>query len=329
MDVLVVGAGAVGAVYAHHLAKGGARVSFFVREARRAEAARPIALHRVPLLVGRRRTERFVPRGVLATLAEVREQRFDAAWICTPSDALDASWLDPLVAALGDATIVGLQPGDAAGRVLAASVPRARLVRGTITMISWHTPLEGSTDPRERGAEPGYAYLLPGPTRFAGERAATIAASLARGRAPARGDPRADDEVAFSSAVLLPHVAALEAASWSFAALAKSELARVAVEASREAVQLVARERSIAVPVALRLVRPWITRLALWWIPRLAPFDVETYFRVHFTKVGTQTRAILRDQITSAAAHQLPADALVSLEIAVLRRADPRLPAPA
>src|SRR5262245_50611118 len=106
MDVLIAGAGAVGQVYGHHLARGGARVSVLVRE-RHAEAARAgYLLHR--LRRGRAPERgRFVPHQVLTDPKSA--SGFDQLWLCVPTDALTDDWLDDLARA--ESTIVHLSPG--------------------------------------------------------------------------------------------------------------------------------------------------------------------------------------------------------------------------
>jgi 2-dehydropantoate 2-reductase len=57
-------------------------------------------------------------------------------------------------------------------------------------------------------------------------------------------------------------------------------------------------------PLLLRvLARPFFVRLALLFGPLLFPFDLETYTRVHFTKVGDQMRLSLPQYIESGRKH--------------------------
>ena len=79
--VLVVGAGAVGQVYARHAQQGGAEVTFFVRDKYRNEVARGLDLY--PLNRGQRhRTEpvRFEGFEVVSRTDEVAAQRFDQVY---------------------------------------------------------------------------------------------------------------------------------------------------------------------------------------------------------------------------------------------------------
>jgi len=57
-----------------------------------------------------------------------------------------------------------------------------------------------------------------------------------------------------------------------------------------------------------------VVRLALAVAPRLMPLDLETYLRVHFTKVGDQTRDFLRTYTSLGEAAGLPTGALARLE---------------
>ena len=74
LRVLVVGAGAVGQVYARHYQRGGAEVTLYVRERYRAEAARGFDLYRLR----RRRVEaeRLDGCAVVTTADQVAATRF-------------------------------------------------------------------------------------------------------------------------------------------------------------------------------------------------------------------------------------------------------------
>lgn len=295
--IVVVGAGAVGAVYAHHLALGGGEVSFYARPARREALAAGVVLDHVRLL-GARRRARFVPARVVTSPGELSALGPDELWLATDSEALEGEWLGPVLRAAPRATVVCLPPGERAEALVRAHVDAERLVRGLIGMISWKSPLAGSADPRELG-EPRYSVVL-SKSRFSGARAADVVARLRQGGCPAVLDARAPWALASGSALLLPHVAALETVGWSFARFAASDAPRLALGAAREMLALAARAHAARVPLFARLLPVFAVRLLSRLVPRLAPFDVETYFRVHFTKVGGQTRHILRDAIREA-----------------------------
>src|SRR4051812_422800 len=108
--VLVVGAGAVGQVYARHAQLGGADVTVFVRDKYRDDAMRGFDLYP---LNRRRKTEpvRFDGFSVVTTPGEVEARGFDIVILTVSSPALRGAWLGDLVRATGNATIVALQPG--------------------------------------------------------------------------------------------------------------------------------------------------------------------------------------------------------------------------
>ena len=318
--VLVIGAGAVGLVYGAHLRDGGAEVALFVRERRRAEASSGHALTRVSVM-GARRTRTFVPDRVVTTDEEVRALDPDQVWVATATDALDEPWLASVISAAPRALVVFLQPGqDALARMHALVPDASRRVRGSISMASWHAPLEGSIETRETATPAGYAYLLPpfGPTGLEGPRAREVIACLRRGGCPA-SEARVTEALATGSAVLLPHMAALEAADWRFARMASVEISELAAQASREALAIACRRIQIGVPIGRVLLRGWVTRVATRLARWLVPFDIEVYLRVHFLKVRTQTLLLIGEYIRDAPALGLPSDALVRLRDRIAR----------
>lgn len=318
--VLVIGAGAVGLVYGSHLQRGGAEVALFVRERRRAEASAGYALTRVSAL-GARHTRSFVPSQVVTTNDEARALDPDQVWVATATDALAEPWLASLLAACPRALVVFLQPGGDALTHMKTLVPEdARRVRGAISMASWHAPLEGSTEARETRTPPGYAYVLPplGPSGFEGPRADEVIGALVRGGCPAT---RAEVTLSLArgSALLLPHMAALEAADWSIRTLGDREHAALAADASREALSIATARIGASPGLARVFVRAWVTRLLARLARLVTPFDLEVYLKVHFLKVRTQTLLLLGEYIRDASALGLPSAALVRLRARIER----------
>ena len=132
-SVLVVGAGAVGQVFAHHLQRGGARVTFFVRDRHRAEVARGFDLVRV-YAFGRRAPARLDGCDALGTAQEVARGRYDHAFLTVPSNGLRGPWLAEFVRALCDATLVAtVASPDDREAVLAAGAAPERLVDGLLS----------------------------------------------------------------------------------------------------------------------------------------------------------------------------------------------------
>ncbi len=312
--VLVVGAGAVGQVYARHAQLGGAALTFFVRDKYREAAARGFDVY--PLNRGRRRrTEpvRFDGFAVVSSADEVAARTFDQVYLTVSSPALRGPWLAELIAAVGDATIIALQPGhDDRATLLAAGATEDRLVAGMITLISYAAPLPGET----RFPRPGMAYWFPplAPSPFSGPpaRVAAVVALLRRGKLPAKRHADVPKAVAFPSAVMMAYLVALEAAGWSFRALARDGIQRGA-RGAREALAIVALS-SGKPPLLTRIVaRPWVLRTGLWFARRIVPLPLEIYLKEHFTKVGEQTRMFMAGYIARGRQAHLAVTALEQL----------------
>jgi 2-dehydropantoate 2-reductase len=319
LEVLVVGAGAVGQIYGDHLARGGARVTFYVRERYREATARGFSLVR---LTGRRKrvARRFEGFAVVASPEEVAARRFDQVYLAVPSTGLVEPWLGELVAAIGEATLVNLAPG--AGdreRVLAAGarsgLTAERLVDGFITIVSYHAPLPG-----EREVPEGMTVWYPPatPNLFSGpaQRTAQVVAALRGGGLPAKVARDVPRHSAFLGGAFMAVLLALEASGWSLARLRRERLA-AAVAGARASLAVTARSFGAA-PLVVRLaLRAPLLRIATRIAPRVVPFPFEPYLRAHFTKVGAQTRQIIAAQIERGKAAGVAVTALETLLAAV------------
>ncbi len=294
LRVLVVGAGAVGQVFARHLVAGGADVTFLIKPKYADECRRGFVLY--PL--GRRaRAPVSIACPAIASAAEATNVHWDQIYLTVSSTALRGDWLGELAGATGDATIVMLQPSLDDHAYIAEHVAPARIVDGTINFLSYHAPLPGET----RFAEPGMAYwLFPGRAPFSGEdaRVGAVVAALRAGRLPAKRVPDVHTSNAFPSALLSMFVAALEASDWSFRGMRTGGNARLGARAAAQAIRVVGRALDQRVPFAMRIAaRPFALRMVLRIAPRIAPLDLEAYMKVHFTKVSDQMREGLRTYV--------------------------------
>src|SRR5262249_6953427 len=121
---------------------------------------------------------------------------------------------------------------------------------------------------------------------FSGPRAKEIVAILKKGGMPSRVAADVPSEIAFNGPLLEMIVITLELVGWKFAAIDFSR----ALSGLREALAVISRVRKKSAPFGLKLLRPWMLKLARPFL-KLAPFDVEHYMKTHFTKVGDQTLA--------------------------------------
>ncbi len=316
VNVLIVGAGAVGQVYARHLQLAGHHVSFLVKEKYRVQCQAGLPLYP---LNGFQKGEQVTlrPDEVLTGPAQVAERHFDQVWLCISSPALKGQWLDSLVEAMGEAVLVFMTPGLRDGERLADQVPPDRRVQGLIGFISWQSPL--STETREN---PGIAEFLPpgSPSQFGGaeEPARAIVQALKQGHCPARYNPRVDRAAAQGSAVLLAAIAGLEIENWSLSRLRNSSTLAAIATCARQSMGVAANWQGHSPPWLRILIRPILLRAAIGLAPRLVPFDLETYLAYHFTKVGEQTRHHLDTLLALGQERSLPVDGIEALRNACL-----------
>ncbi|MFO0696289.1 MAG: 2-dehydropantoate 2-reductase N-terminal domain-containing protein [Polyangiales bacterium] len=310
MKILVLGAGAVGQVFATHLRRSGAYVALYVKPKHAEACQRGLTLysHR---LFRRHTVETLHPDDVYTTLDEVAGQRWDQVWLCVSTAALEGEWLDPLLEAIGDATLVCPQPGLHVLERVSHIVPPQQVVSGTIGFMSYQAPLPGEA------LDPGVAYLFPplGASRFSGhpDRVDPVVAALRRGGCPARVVRDARATLAYSSAFLLPHVAALEGAGWTFEDLRHGPWLRLASRACAEAMRVVRTELGVRLPWYRIFAQPTLVRIATLVLPILLPFDVERFARYHFTKIGDQNRLVMQGLYEGARQHGIEAPGLTEL----------------
>jgi ketopantoate reductase len=297
MRALVVGAGVVGQVYGRHLARGGAEVAFLVKP-EHAEEVRSGLTH-YPLNRLRRRDgrpERFSGYRVHTRIADLAAESWDQVYLTMSSPALRAGgWFSSLAEVVGGATIVLLQPGPEDRAFVLREVPEERVVQGIITMIGYPAPLPGE----RRFQEPGIAYwfppLTPSPLAGGTSRAGAVVRALNEGGLPARRVRDVARSTDYGAAFMLPLIAGLELAGWRLDRFRGPEYLGLAVRASREALEVIARRRRERPPLRFRLLaRPVLLRPFLRLAPLATPFDLEAYLRVHFTKVGEQTRDVVQ-----------------------------------
>lgn len=310
MRVVVVGAGAVGQVFAHHLQKGGATVAFRVRSPERVR--RPLRLY--PLRG--RREPIMVEAPIFGTDAEVASFAPDVVLLTVPADALHGPWLPELLNAVPNAAIVALEPGRNEAKLIRDLRPGVSLTLGIIAFIAYFAPLPGES----RFSEPGVAYWLPplGRCPFDGPLARPWVEVLNRGGLPSEVRTALEQEATFASPAMSVYVTSLKAASWSFARAFSSDVFDLGFRALHQNLGVLEQVYGSPRPGWTRWLGPRAIRTLLRLARVVLPMDIETYLGVHFTKVGAQTRMYLSDAVREGRSRNLPVDALEEL----LDRAD-------
>ena len=310
MNILLVGAGAVGQVYGRHLARAGHRVTFFVKEKHASALADGLPLHRLGHL--REQHEVWRDYAVISSVQALAASAWDQVWLCMASDALRSPLSQQVLGAVGNATVVCLPPGPEDMTYVRSLLPSvATLVQGLITFISYQSPLPGREGPA------GIAYFVSplAPGLFSGPRVAvqSVIEALQAGGMAARQVADLEGASAGSEAVLQPLVAALEQHDWKLTGFGNSPVLARGREAGREALDILARDRGAKVALQKMLLTPLANRLLLLVAPKVLPLELEPYLEYHFTKVGQQTRDMLDSYIHLGERHGLPTDNLRQL----------------
>jgi 2-dehydropantoate 2-reductase len=122
------------------------------------------------------------------------------------------------------------------------------------------------------------------------------------------------------SSFLLPLVAAMECAGWTFAGLRSARWAGLAAVVAKEALTISTSHLGISPGPLAWVLSPTLVRLATRVVPLVAPMDFEAFLRSHFSKVGDQTLLALDLWISEGQGRSLPVAALTELA-GELRRA--------
>lgn len=316
VTALIVGAGAVGQVYGHYLQRGGASVSYFVKEQYKQEYEQGFTLYRCRRS-GLGHAEHFVAEALYTEFDELREQHFDQVWLTVPSNVLRGDCLRRLKEVIGDATVVMLQP-DLDDRDYVLSVfPPEQVVCGVVNFISYQTPLPDLPDHHPDADKHGVAYLLlPMMTAdFSGspERVPEVAEAMASGRFNVKVEKDASRVYADRSAWMIPLVASLELEHWSFKKLMLSSSLDLAVDAAKEALHIVAAKFGKRQNWTERLFSMFWVKMVLPVIRFLSPMDAESFVKFHFVKTAPQTRLMLKTFIDEGHKLGQPTDHLEEL----------------
>jgi 2-dehydropantoate 2-reductase len=314
MNVLMVGAGTVGQTYGQVLSDGGADVSFYVRPKYRERIAEGTRV-----FPGRGRAKIWRPESVLSSVEELAGRSFDQVWLTMSSTALDQPWREPFLEATGDAAVAVLQNGLGDRERVSRQIGEARTVSGLINLIAWNAPLPGAE------GEEGVAWITPpfAAQPLSGARAGELVAGLRAGGMRARVVDDAARAGMFGGAALQPMIASLELAGWRFSSW-KREMAAGA-RAAREALDVAAALYDRPAPLGLRLaMRAPLLRAGLPIASAAFPADLETYLRVHFTKVGDQTASSMKRLVDAGRARGVDVEGLDALRARLVEARESR-----
>lgn len=310
-SILIVGAGAVGQVYARFLMRAGAQVTFFVKEKYRAGLEGGLPLYHFRLRGYRR--ELLEGYRLISDPQQVAAESWDQVWLTMASDALRSDLTRQVLANTGRATVVSIQLDLEDSDFLREQVGQDRLVQGIVNFLSYQSPLPGYHSPPA-----GIAWhLFPLPGDFAGpwERLSEVVNLMDLGEFPIRAVESFERAAAPKAAMNIPLVAAMESAGWNLESCLKGPALELGLKAAREALAVVGKlyeAEDEVMPLKL-MAKPFLVRNAVRTLDKVTPYDLEAYLKYHFTKVGAQTRIMLHTYRQKAEQLGLPSAALTDL----------------
>jgi len=322
MNILIVGAGAVGLVYGYHFANAGHQVTFLVKEkyqqALEDDKQEGIVLYQLNKDKDLQRPLRF---NNFSTITQWdKADGFDLIILSISSTALRqlplAAIKEKVVSSKKSANLLMLQPSEEDLEHLAQVIPKEHILQGMITLISYQT------DNINEGVNPaGTAYYLPPlPMPISAsqlpQQKNTLKNAVSlfqQSGVKAKSVNSALDESRIMSAFFMTFLCALEAANWKLNRLKDSaQLLSQLAEAQRALLPLKVGGNSITImlkKIALNLIlRPWFYKLLIILSPRLIPLPLEAYLKKHFLKVRPQTVLYMQDYHK-----QYPSKAVASL----------------
>lgn len=321
MELLIVGAGAVGSVYGYYASRclkpEPVRVTYLIKPKHRNDLSAGIRLYHWR---GKRpETLHFRNFSLIDSIEEVAKKKFDAVLITLPSDKMRAEgWLEALLIATKSAEIWSLQPNPNDGvfirekmKTAGISDPNRELIFGGIPIVSYLAPLPGEAFP-----EPGYAFYIPPGSKASWSssnpgKAERVAQIFNNGGLASKVLPENDTSLILPEAFLRCLVAGLEKSEWSFTQLLNGPNLPLVVGGIREMTSISAKLAEVKDPgesfLGKCLTSSFGIRSALRIASIVVPFDFEAFLRVHFTKVNEQMQLAIKDLIESASRLGIPA----------------------
>lgn len=307
-SILIIGSGAVGAVYAQAVTKAGGNAAFLVRNPDSPNCAMPRTLYRYKLRGGYQQEQQHL--NTFAQMKDAKTRHWDQIWLCTPSDALSSDWLQEQIAAIDPGTPLIAWTPDITDIDRLRQLHQGPICQGLIGLISFQAPLPGHDDPPE-----GIAYVpLPGAATLNDDQHGREAGKLLKaGGIPSSTRKDLPWWEARAAGVNICLMAALEQEDWSLARLRRSPKLDLAIRAADEAVEGSAAYLGVSSKLFHYTPIGLIVRTILVLGPKLSPIPLETYLKYHFTKVGSQTRQIISGWQAYCQTSNLPSNNLQAL----------------
>ncbi len=309
MNILIVGAGAVGLVYGHHFVNAGHQVTFLIKEkyqqALEDDKQEGIVLYHLNKDKNLQQPLRFKDFATITRWDDAND--FDVIALSISSTALRQLPLTTINIKLTNSvkktSLLMLQPSEEDLEHLTQVISQEHILQGMITLISYQT------DNINEGVNPaGTAYYLPplpmpiSATDLLQQKDSrkNIVTLFNQSGIQAKAVNSALDESKLLSAFFMTFLCALEAADWQFDRLKNSE--KLLKQLSAAQTDLL--PKKITASGALgplkksllkSILKPWLYKVLIRLSPAVIPLPLEAYLKKHFLKVRPQTLMYMQD----------------------------------
>lgn len=313
MNILIVGAGAVGLVYGHHFSRAGHQVTFLVKEKYQEKLNRERNKDQPGVVLYHLNKDKKFSKpqyfNHFKTITDWSQaQCFDLIALAISSNALRQLPRDHINQVLqnNNSDLLMLQPSMTDFEYLNKVIPTKKIFQGMINLISYQT------DEVNHHIKPsGIAYYLPpmpmpisvsivdkNSTNNTQQRLKIIVSLFKSAGVSAKKVDSAIDNSRLPSAFLMTFLCVLEAANWEFEQLRKTpNLLQKLSTAQQDLLpqQIIGNglmdkfKRSLASVLVKLLLKPPLYKLLLKTAPWLVPLPLEAYLKKHFLKVRSQT----------------------------------------
>lgn len=309
MNILIVGAGAVGLVYGHHFVNAGHQVTFLIKEkyqqALEDDKQEGIVLYHLNKDKNLQQPLRFKDFATITRWDDAND--FDVIALSISSTALRQLPLttinNKLTNSVKKTSLLMLQPSEEDLEHLTQVISQEHILQGMITLISYQT------DNINEGVNPaGTAYYLPplpmpiSATDLLQQKDSrkNIVTLFNQSGIQAKAVNSALDESKLLSAFFMTFLCALEAADWQLDRLKNSE--KLLKQLSAAQTDLL--PKKITASGALgplkksllkSILKPWLYKVLIRLSPAVIPLPLEAYLKKHFLKVRPQTLMYMQD----------------------------------
>ncbi|CCK75478.1 MAG: hypothetical protein KBT75_09890 [Oleispira antarctica] len=295
MNILMVGAGAVGVVYGHYFANAGHKVTFLVKDkyqqALENEKRTGIILYHLNNDKELKKPQYFKD---FETITDWDQTHFfDIVALAISSNALRQLPLELINQNLqsSKADLLMLQPSATDFKHLSQVIPEESIFKGMINLVSYQT-----NDVNNSITPAGIAYYLPpmpmpisSSTNDKNTHLSKIVSLFKDSGIPAKAVTNAIDESRLPSTFIMTFLCALEAANWEFKRLGNSPVLLQKLSAAQQVLLPAQIDNSIVASLLKMILKPTLYKLLLKMTPWFVPFPLEAYLKKHFLKLRSQT----------------------------------------